>query len=335
MRRDDAVEGERLLSPSFLSLATMEFLERFAVSGAKSLLVLIVLDRVLVGDVSRVVGATVFSETSAAMFGPVSSTGLASQLYGYANALIYLAIPIGGLIGDLIGSRRAMVAAGGVGMLLGLTLMLGEPTFLIGLVPFAIGAGVLKGNLSAQLGALFQDEAQRRRGYAVYLGFLNAGVICGPLVCGALAAFAGEDYAIRAAAAAVVLGLAIYAVTDRATPAVAPARSTTSSPGPARSTALLVVALAAVYLCYSAYDQLGNIFLVWARMRADRHVFGWTMPVAWFLSLDGVFTLALIAVSEFASRALERRGIRIGAVPAIRLSAEGQTSTTAPSMRIR
>jgi POT family proton-dependent oligopeptide transporter len=318
MQRDGAVEGERLLSAGFLSLATMEFLERFAVSGVKSLLVLIFLDRVLVGDVSRVVGATAFSETSAAMFGPLSATGLASQLYGYANALIYLAIPIGGLIGDVVGNRRAMVAAGGVGMLLGLTLMLGDPTFLVGLVPFTIGAGVLKGNLSAQLGALFQDEAQRRRGYAVYLGFLNAGVICGPLVCGALAAFAGQDYAIGAAAIAVALGLAIYAVTGRTAPAIRTlAASTVSSEGPARSTALLVVALAAVYLCYSAYDQLGNIFLVWARTRADRHVFGLTMPVAWFLSLDGVFTLALIAVSQVASRALQRRGIRIGAVTQI------------------
>ncbi len=317
MRRDGAVEGERLLSASFLSLATMEFLERFAVSGVKSVLVLIFLDRVLVGDVSRVVGATAFSETSAAMFGPLSATGLASQLYGYANALIYLAIPIGGLIGDVIGSRRTMVAAGGVGMLLGLMLMLGDPTFLLGLIPFAIGAGVLKGNLSAQLGALFQDEAQRRRGYAVYLGFLNAGVICGPLVCGALAAFAGQDYAIGAAAAAIALGLTIYTVTSRAASTATSATSAVSSRDPASSTALLVVALAAVYLCYSAYDQLGNIFMVWARTRADRQVFGWTMPVAWFLSLDGVFTLALIAVSQVASRALQRRGIRIGAVTQI------------------
>jgi POT family proton-dependent oligopeptide transporter len=317
MRRDGAVEGERLLSAGFLSLATMEFLERFAVSGVKSLLVLIVLDRVFVGDVSRVVGATAFSKTSAAMFGPVSTIGLASQLYGYANALIYLAIPIGGLIGDMVGSRRMMVATGGVGMLLGLTLMLGEPTFLIGLVPFALGAGVLKGNLSAQLGALFQDEAQRRRGYAVYLGFLNAGAICGPLVCGALAAFVGQTYAIGAAAAAVALGLAIYAVTSSAAATATSTASTVSSRTPARSTALLVVALAAVYLCYSAYDQLGNIFLVWARTRADRHVFGWTMPVAWFLSLDGAFTLALIVVSQFASRALQGRGIQIGAVTQI------------------
>jgi POT family proton-dependent oligopeptide transporter len=150
MQGGATVEG-RIFTRRFLSLAAMEFLERFAVSGIKSLLVLMLADRLLVGDLSRIVGATVLRQASSAMFGPVSTTGLASQLYGYANALIYLAVPIGGLIGDVIASRRAMVAIGGLGMLGGLTMMLSEPTFLIGLIPFAVGAGLLKGNLSAQV----------------------------------------------------------------------------------------------------------------------------------------------------------------------------------------
>jgi POT family proton-dependent oligopeptide transporter len=70
-------------------------------------------------------------------------------------------------------------------MLLGLMLMLGKGSFLIGLIPFALGTGLLKGNLSAQLGMLYADEARRRQAYTAYLGFLNAGTIGGPLVCGA------------------------------------------------------------------------------------------------------------------------------------------------------
>jgi len=307
---------DRIFTPRFLSLAAMEFLERFAVSGMKALLVLLLVDRLLIGDLSRIVGATVLREASLAMFGPVSTTGLASQFYGYVNALIYLAVPVGGLIGDLIASRRAMVAIGGVAMLLGLTLMLSEPTFLLGLMPFAVGAGLLKGNLSAQVGLLFGDDAQRRRGYTAYLGCLNAGIICGPLVCGALAAFAGPSYAIGAAAAAVAGGLALCAMTGRdlvehQVPSASPPGSPT---GNAQATALLVVALASVYLCYSAYDQLGNIFLLWARERTDRQIFGWTMPVAWFLALDGVFTLALIAGAGLLSRAFARRGIQVGSL---------------------
>lgn len=311
---------DKIVRSRFLALAMMEFWERFAMSGVKSLLVLILVDHVLAGDLSRVTGATAVRGASAALFGPVSTTGLASQLYGYANALIYLSIPLGGLVGDLIGSRRVIVAGGGVGMLIGLTMMLGERSFLVGLIPFAIGTGLLKGNLSAQVGLLFRDEAQRRRGYAVYLGFLNAGVICGPLVCGGLAAFAGPAYAIGAAAVALAIGLIFYVRSGgeggRTRVVAAPPGS---PPGPVAATVLLIVALAAVYLCYSAYDQLNNMFLVWARTQVDLRLAGWTMPVAWFLSFDGAFTLALIAGSQWAMRALERRGIAIGAVVQILL----------------
>lgn len=315
-----AATDENLFSARFLALAAMEFWERFAMSGMKSLLVLILVDHVLAGDLSRVLGATAIRDASAALFGQVSTTGLASQLYGYANALIYLAVPLGGLAGDLVGSRRHMVGIGGALMLLGLMLMLIDSSFLLGLIPFAIGTGLLKGNLSAQVGLLFRDEAQRRRGYALYLGFLNAGIICGPLVCGTIAMFAGPAYAIAAAALALLIGLIFYARSatepDRADKAIDPPGARTD---PLAATALLIVALVAVYLCYSAYDQLSNIFLVWARGHIDLKLGGWAMPVAWFLSLDGALTLGLIALSQWAMRALERRGVAISAVTQILL----------------
>lgn len=310
---DDGIMHRR-----FLALAATEFWERFAMSGMKSLLVLLLVDHVLAGDLSQVLGAAAIRDASAALFGRVSTTGLASQLYGYANALIYLTIPLGGLAGDLVGSRRKMVASGGALMLLGLTLMLSERSFLIGLIPFAIGTGLLKGNLSAQVGLLFRDEAQRRRGYALYLGFLNAGIICGPLVCGSLAVFAGPAYAIAAAICALAIGLVFYARSgSEAGSTGAEAAPATAGITPIAATALLIVALTAVYLCYSAYDQLNNIFLVWARVHVDLRLGGWTMPVAWFASLDGAFTLALIVVSQVATRTLERCGIAISAVTQI------------------
>jgi POT family proton-dependent oligopeptide transporter len=300
----------------------MEFWERFAMSGVKSLLILILVDHVLAGDLSRVIGAPTFRSTVDSLFGSLPVTGLASQLYGYANALIYLTIPLGGLFGDLFAGRRLMVAVGGMAMLAGLLLMQGYAGFLVGLFLFAMGTGVLKGNLSAQVGLLFADEAQRRSGYAVYLGFLNAGVICGPLVCGALAVLAGWRAAIGAAAVALAIGLLCYAfgarepVNEKAGDGAAaqPIRSAPPTRGGRETTALLIVALLAVYLCYSAYDQLSNIFLLWARARVALHIDGWQMPVAWFLSLDGLFTLLLIVASQLAFRALERRGIRIGAL---------------------
>lgn len=317
---DGATTEGRLLRSRFLALAAMEFWERFAMSGVKSLLVLILIDRVLAGDPSQVIGATVVRNAGTALFGVSSTTGLASLLYGCANALIYLSIPLGGLVGDIVGRRRPIVAAGAAGMLLGLAMMLSDHSFLIGLVPFAIGTGLLKGNLSAQVGLLFRDEAQRRRGYAVYLGFLNAGVICGPLVCGALAVFGGPIYAIAAAAGGLAIGLGCYAGSrETGSPPRPATASVDAAPDRVAAAILLIVALLAVYLCYSAYDQLNNIFLVWARTRIDLNLAGWAMPVAWFLSLDGAFTLMLIGGSQLATRWLERRGLAIGAVEQIML----------------
>ncbi|WP_343614833.1 amino acid transporter [Novosphingobium sp.] len=299
-----------LLEPRFLALAMMEFWERFAMAGVKSLLVLMLVDQVLAGDLARVAGATTLHR----LLGPVSTTGFASQLYGCANALIYLSIPLGGLVGDLGGSRRLLVLGGGGGMLLGLMLMLGKGSFLIGLIPFALGTGLLKGNLSAQLGMLYANEARRRRAYTAYLGFLNAGTIGGPLVCGALALFYGPVWGLGAAAAGLTIGLGFYARSgaEIARPPVAVMADRVSL-GAAPAVGLLIVALAAVYLCFAAYEQLNNIFLIWARTHLDLRLGGWAMPVAWFLSLDGAFTLMLITLSQWATRALERRGHAISA----------------------
>lgn len=304
----------RVWSRPFLAIAIMEFWERFAMYGVKSLLVLMLLDRILSGDLGQVLGATALRDASINIFGPMSNTGLASQLYGYANAIIYLSIPAGGLAGDVLRDRRLAVVSGGAGMLLGLMLMLQKDSFLIGLVVFAIGTGLLKGNLSVQLGHLFEDEAERRRAYTVYLGFLNAGAICGPLVCGAMATYAGPTSAIAAAAVAVVIGLASYAYMGRRVTAVSSAQRISSPSIAIPTRTLLIVALAAVYLCFAAYEQVGNIFLVWARTRIDLDLGGWTMPVAWFLSLDGLLTLLLIGGWQVALRTLERRGRGISAV---------------------
>lgn len=286
----------------------LEFWERFALAGVKSLLVLTLVDRVLIGDRARVFGATSADALSAFMFGDVSTTALASQLYGYASALVYLAVPVGGLVGDVLDRRGSMVVAGVVTMMAGLCLMLDERFFLLGLVPFALGAGALKGNLSAQVGLLFREERERRRGYAIYLGFLNAGAIGGPLVCGAVAALAGPSYAIAAAALALGIGLSVYLLGGGDSHAAS--ATPTSAPMESRRDArfLLAVALAATYLCYAAYDQLGDLFLIWARKRVDLVVAGAAMPVGWFLSIDGAVTLVLIGAMNWRPGRRERNG---------------------------
>ena len=64
-----------------------------------------------------------------------------------------------------------------------------DRSFLLALLLLVVGSGFLKGNISAQVGALYplNDEARRTRGFAIFSMAINFGAVAGPLVCGFLA----------------------------------------------------------------------------------------------------------------------------------------------------
>ncbi|MBA16338.1 MAG: amino acid transporter [Sphingomonas sp.] len=318
VRADEPAKVRTWRAPrGFLPLAITEFWERFALAGVKSFLILTLIDDILATDRGNVLGVSTIERLLGGWFGPLTTAGLASQIYGITNALLYLAVPLGGLFGDYLGKRQYGVHLGALTMIAGLAAMLTRTLFVPGLMLFALGAGMLKGNLSVVVGALFTEEGARRRGFAVYLGFLNAGVICGPLVCGALTVFGGWRWGVAAAAAAVAVGLACALTAARLRAASGdPApftrlSSTGSEAGNRANLPLLLLTLLAVFLAFSAYEQVGNMFLVWTRDQVDLRVAGWPIPLPWLLSIDGLFTLALIPLVQIALRALARRGLEI------------------------
>ena len=87
------------------------------------------------------------------------------------------------------------------------------------LVPAALallisGCGLLKGNISAQVGALYPegDAAGRTRGFSIFSMGINVGATAGPLVCGALAQFYGGHAGFGLAGILMLLGLFTYIV---------------------------------------------------------------------------------------------------------------------------
>ena len=64
-----------------------------------------------------------------------------------------------------------------------------DQTFLFALLLVILGSGFLKGNTSAQVGALYpqDDEVRRTRGFAIFSTAINFGAVLGPLLCGFLA----------------------------------------------------------------------------------------------------------------------------------------------------
>lgn len=246
-----------------------------------------------------------------------AGVALASYIYGVANALVYLSVPLGGFVGDMLIGRRAAVLAGGASMAAGLLLMTSLHGFLPGLLLFASGAGLLKSNLSAQFGGLFGEEAKRRRAYSYYLVFLNAGVVLGPLAMGAVALAFGWRHALVLAAVSVVAGMATYMLLIKPPAEKAPIRRPTHKAEGRRASEPRVVTrlwlvLLACYLCFAAYGQVANIVLVWAEKNVDLDFGFGAVPVGWLLALDGLFTIVIIFIVQAVSGLLGRRGVVIG-----------------------
>ena len=99
----------------------------------------------------------------------MSTQALASQIFGLYGGFVYFTPVLGGWIADRwIGQRNAVVA-GAVLMSAGHLAMAFDQSFLS---PGAalVGCGLLKGNISAQVGALYavDDETNRVRGYTIF-----------------------------------------------------------------------------------------------------------------------------------------------------------------------
>ena len=128
---------------------------------------------------------------------------------------------LGGIVADRwIGQRNAVVL-GALAMSGGHLAMGFERSFLLALLLLVLGSGLLKGNISTQVGALYPpgDESMRTRGYAIFSTAINVGAVAGPLLCGFVAQTYGWDYGFGIAAVFMLGGLATYLYGYRYLPA--------------------------------------------------------------------------------------------------------------------
>src|SRR6187397_1389459 len=171
-------------------LAFTEAWERFSYYGMTALLALYMVNELLLpGHVEHIGGFAAFRAAIESVVGPLSTQALASQIFGLYSGFVYFTPLLGGMIADRwIGQRNAVVI-GALSMSAGHVAMAFDQTFLIALLLLVIGSGFLKGNISAQVGALYpvDDEARRTRGFAIISIGINFGAVCGPLLCGLLA----------------------------------------------------------------------------------------------------------------------------------------------------
>ena len=208
-------------------LAATELAERFSYYGMTSLLALYMVKQLLLpdhaGDVIGLAGLRSLMEWR----GPMSDQAFASLIYGWYGGLVYFTPILGGMIADrLLGAKRT-VTLGALLMAGGHIAMSFDASFLGALLLLILGSGLLKGNISAQVGALYAPEAdsERTRGFTIFSTGINVGAVLGPLATGGVAALYGWHAGFALAAGVMFVALAIYLVGQRFLADQRPARA--------------------------------------------------------------------------------------------------------------
>jgi proton-dependent oligopeptide transporter, POT family len=282
-------------------LGGTELWERVSFYGMQALLVLYMAGQLLVpGRVEHVAGFAAYRHALEAVTGPLATDALAAQTFGIYIALVSLCSMVGGVVGDRWVSRRRAVVAGGALMTLGHFALAFDRTFLLALLLLILGAGLLRGNMQAQVKALYPSGDRREAdAFQIYFLILNIGAFVAPIVTGALAAFVGWHVAFGFAGFGMALGLVIYLLGQRHLPPEPPrrARAVPAAPltrGERRQVLGLFLFWPMVTAFWVAQSQIWNVYNLWVRDHVDLTLGGFTMPVPWLQALDGLAPAALI-----------------------------------------
>lgn len=297
--------------------------ERFSFYGMQALLVLYMATYLFQPEnIGVVAGFPAFRAGVEAIFGPLSIQALATQVFGLYVGLIYFMPVLGGLLGDRWTGRRRAVLMGAALMAGGHFLMAFESLFLSALALLILGAGLLKGNLAAQVGDLYRKNDPRRdAAFSLYVLAINIGAFVAPLVCGTLGELYGWHYGFGAAGIGMLVGIVIYIRGLRWLPAdemqsSAGERSRLAQ-GDWRIIAAILIMLAITALFWTAQSQVWNTYPLWIRERVDRELLGLIVPVTWFQSLDSLAVLLFAPAVLWFWRFQARRAAEPGDLPKI------------------
>lgn len=280
-----------------LVLAATEFWDRVSFHGMQALLVLYMVEQLLLpGHVENVAGFAAFRASIEGVTGPLSTQALAFQVFGIYLGFVYITPLLGGVLGDRVLGRHRTVVLGALLMTAGHLCMAFERSFLLALALLTLGAGCLRGNLVAQVGALYAAGDRRRpEAFQYYAASVNGGAFLAPLICGLLAKLYGWHVGFGFAAFGMLAGLLVYLAGRRHLPPDQPrsaARERTALTSRERRVVVVLVLLMVVLSCFwIAQSQVWNVYNIWVRDYVDLEVGGWTMPVPWIQSIDGLAPL--------------------------------------------
>lgn len=290
-----ADQGQRHHPKGLYFLSFTEMWERFSFYGMSALLTLYMVKELLLPqNAAQVIGLAELRRAFE-FRGPMSDVAFAAIVYGWYAGLVYFTPIIGGWVADRILGAKRTVMIGVVLMGAGHLAMSIHSTFLLALVLLILGSGFLKGNISAQVGALYPraDESMRSRGYAIFSTGICIGAASGPIATGLAAAVYGWHAGFAVAAALMLVALVIYFIGQRHLPDDQPiARKREKAPpmsaAERKRTLVLLLVIALTIPAEIAYPMVWSVGILWI----DRYVNLTTslgdVPPSWFASMDSI-----------------------------------------------
>ncbi|MBV9990123.1 MAG: peptide MFS transporter [Alphaproteobacteria bacterium] len=327
----DAGEGAtRFGHPRGLfTVAGTEFWDRVSFHGMQALLVLYMVEYLLLpGHIEHIAGFATLRASIESVTGPLSVQALASQIFGLYVGFVYLMPVFGGFLGDVVLGRTRAVALGALLMTAGHFCMAFEQSFLPALLLLILGAGTLRGNLAPQLGDLYAKD-DRRRGVAfqLYGSAVNLGAFVAPLATGQLQQSLGWHIAFGFAGVGMLAGLVFYLLGSRNLPAervrgedALHGRGAPRAPLTAHDKRAIVYLTAMVPVAstfWIAQSQVWNTYNLWVRDHVRLSYGGWTMPVPWLQSIDGLSPFLCLPLVLMLWRRQASRGREPGDVTKI------------------
>ncbi len=276
-------------------LSFTEMWERFSFYGMSALLTLYMVKELLLPANAAQVWGLGAVRGLFEFRGPMSDVAFAAIVYGWYSGLVYFTPIIGGWIADrLLGPKRTVM----IGVLLmsaGHLAMSFYATFLLALALLILGSGMLKGNISAQVGSLYpaSDESMRSRGFTIFSTGINIGAASGPLITGLVAQLYGWHTGFAVAAALMLLALVSYSVGLRYLPDTPPAERKTAAATPLtraerRRVMVLLVVFTLTIPAEIAYPMVWSVGILWVENYVNLVTPVGTVPSAWFASMDSI-----------------------------------------------
>lgn len=295
-------------------LSGTELWDRISFHGMQAMLVLYMAGELLKpGRIEHVAGFAAYRSAVEWLTGPLTDQGIATQTFGIYGALIYSLPLIGGWLGDRFVSRRLAVGAGALLMTAGHFALAFDETFLVALLLLIMGAGLLRGNLKAQVKSLYADGDRRLAdAFQVYSFVVNFGAFIAPLATGTVAKYHGWHTGFAVAGFGMLIGLVVYLVGSRHLPpdgekrkAIERGKMTAHERHNFRG----LLMLWPVSLCFwTSQAQIWNVYNLWVRDHVDLTVGDFTVPVPWMQSLDGLAPALFIPLVVWIWRVQARRG---------------------------